>query len=336
MMLTNNRLIRLLFLVLGTLFVGTLGYMLLEGWSISDALYMTAITLSTVGFGEVEELSSSGRIFTVLLIFLGVGVIVYSFSFIAEYVVSINMVDEIRKRRVKNMPKKFKDHVIICGYGRVGRSTARALQESQRQIVIIDSDPTRIVQALEAGFVALEGDASQDELLHESGLAKAWGIIVTTGQDSLNLFIVLSARTINPELFIIARANQANNEVKLQRAGANRVVSPYQIGGQHMANIVVRPHVTDFFDVVTLKGGEELWIEEFVISAGCPLDGRTVGEANIRQQTGVTLVALYRRKAEANIVPDANTRLEARDELIVLGKRDQLAALEALTNPISQ
>jgi voltage-gated potassium channel len=310
--------------------------MLIEGWNISDALYMTAITLSTVGFGEVEELSSTGRIFTVLLIFLGVGVIVYSFSFMAEYVVSINMVDEIRKRRVKNMPKKFKDHVIICGYGRVGRSTARALQDSQRQIVIIDSDPARIVQALEAGFVALEGDASQDELLHESGLAQAWGIIVTTGQDSLNLFIVLSARTINPELFIIARANQANNEVKLQRAGANRVVSPYQIGGQHMANIVVRPHVTDFFDVVTLKGGEELWIEEFVISAGCPLDGRTVGEANIRRQTGVTLVALYRRKAEANIVPDANTRLEARDELIVLGKRDQLAALEALTNPISQ
>ncbi|NCF68866.1 MAG: potassium channel protein, partial [Chloroflexi bacterium] len=204
--------------------------MLIEGWNISDALYMTAITLSTVGFGEVEELSSTGRIFTVLLIFLGVGVIVYSFSFMAEYVVSINMVDEIRKRRVKNMPKKFKDHVIICGYGRVGRSTARALQDSQRQIVIIDSDPARIVQALEAGFVALEGDASQDELLHESGLAQAWGIIVTTGQDSLNLFIVLSARTINPELFIIARANQANNEVKLQRAGANRVVSPYQIG----------------------------------------------------------------------------------------------------------
>jgi voltage-gated potassium channel len=335
-MLTNNRLIRLLFLVVGTLLIGSLGYMLIEGWNISDALYMTAITLSTVGFGEVEELSSTGRIFTVLLIFLGVGVIVYSFSFMAEYVVSINMVDEIRKRRVKNMPKKFKDHVIICGYGRVGRSTARALQDSQRQIVIIDSDPARIVQALEAGFVALEGDASQDELLHESGLAQAWGIIVTTGQDSLNLFIVLSARTINPELFIIARANQANNEVKLQRAGANRVVSPYQIGGQHMANIVVRPHVTDFFDVVTLKGGEELWIEEFVISAGCPLDGRTVGEANIRRQTGVTLVALYRRKAEANIVPDANTRLEARDELIVLGKRDQLAALEALTNPISQ
>lgn len=294
---------------------------------------MTAITLSTVGFGEVSELSSTGRVFTVLLIFLGVGVIVYSFSFIAEYVVSINMIDEFRKRRSKNMVKKFKDHVVICGYGRVGMSAAAALRDSQRQIVIIDSDPAMVLQAHEAGLVALEGDASQDEILHEALLAEAWGIIVTTGQDSLNLFIVLSARSIKSDLFIIARANEVNNEVKLQRAGANRVVSPHLIGGQHMANIVIRPHVTDFFDVVTLKGGEELWIEELVISEGCPLDGRSVGELNIRRQTGVTLIALNRQEAEGSIVPDANTRLEAKDELIILGTRDQLATLDALTNP---
>jgi voltage-gated potassium channel len=333
MIFTSNRLLRLLFLVLGTLIAGTLGYMIIEGWTISDALYMTAITLSTVGFGEVRDLSSTGRVFTVLLIFLGVGVIIYSFSFMAEYVVSINMIDEFRKRRSKNMVKKYSDHVIICGYGRVGMSAAAALTDSQRQIVIIDSDPARVSQALEAGLAALEGDASQDEILHEARLAEAWGIVVTTGQDSLNLFIVLSARSIKSELFIVARANEVNNEVKLQRAGADRVVSPHLIGGQHMANIVIRPHVTDFFDVVTLKGGEELWIEELVISKGCPLDGRSVGDADIRRQTGVTLVALYRQKAEGNIVPDANTCLEAMDELIVLGTRDQLAALETLTNP---
>lgn len=332
MIFTSNRLLRLLFLVMGTLIVGTLGYMIIEGWTLGDAIYMTAITLSTVGFGEVKDLSPTGRVFTVLLIFLGVGVIVYSFSFMAEYVVSINMIDEFRKRRSKNMVKKYRDHVVICGYGRVGRSAAAALQDSHRQIVIIESDPAKVLLALEAGLVALEGDASQDEKLHEAGLAEAWGIIVTTGQDSLNLFIVLSARSIRSDLFIIARANEVINEVKLQRAGANRVVSPHLIGGQHMANIVIRPHVTDFFDVVTLKGGEELWIEELVISAGCHLDGRSVGEADIRRQTGVTLVALYRQKSDGNIVPDANTRLEAKDELIVLGTRDQLAALEALTN----
>jgi voltage-gated potassium channel len=294
---------------------------------------MTAITLSTVGFGEVNELSSIGRIFTILLIFLGVGVIVYSFSFLAEYVVSINMVDEFRKRRSKSMVKKLEDHVIICGFGRVGKSAADTLQESQRPVVIIDSDPASVQQALEDGLIALEGDASQDDILLEAGLPKAWGIVITTGEDSLNLFIVLSARSIKSDLFIVARANQTTSEVKLRRAGADRVVSPHQIGGQHMANIITRPHVTDFFDMVTLKGGEELWIEELVISAGCPLEDKTVGQADIRRKTGVTIVALYRQDIGANIVPDADTRLEAGDEIILLGTRTQLNTMEALTNP---
>jgi voltage-gated potassium channel len=333
MILTQNRLLRLLILVLVTFLFGTIGFILIEGWSISNAFYMTAITLSTVGFGEVQELSPLGRIFTTLLIFLGVGVIVYSFSFIAEYVVSINMVDEFRKRRSKNMVKKLEDHIIICGFGRVGKSTATALQESHLQVAIIDSDPAAVHQAHEVGFIALEGDASQDEILLEAGLLKAQSIIITTGEDSLNLFIVLSARSINSDLFIIARANQASSDIKLRRAGADRVVSPYKIGGQHMANIVTRPHVTDFFDVVTLKGGEELWIEELIISEGCSIEGQSVGQANIRRITGVTIVALFRQEFGANIVPDANTELEVGDQLIVLGTRTQLSALEKLIDP---
>ena len=333
MTLTQNRLIRLLILVLVTFLIGTIGYILIEGWSIGNAFYMTAITLSTVGFGEVHDLSPAGRIFTTFLIFLGVGVIFYSFSFIAEYVVSINMVDEYRKRRSKNLVKKLEDHVIICGFGRVGKSTVTALKESHLQVVIIDSDPAKVNQALEVGFIALEGDASQDEILLEAGLPKARSIIITTGEDSLNLFIVLSARSINSDLFIIARANQAPSDIKLRRAGADRVVSPYHIGGQHMANIVTRPHVTDFFDVVTIKGGEEIWIEELIIYTGCLLEGQTVGQANIRRKTGVTIVALFRQEIGANIVPDANTELEAGDQLIVLGTRIQLAALEELINP---
>ena len=294
---------------------------------------MTAITLSTVGFGEVHELSPLGQIFTVLLIFLGVGVIVYSFTFLAEYVVSINMVDEYRERRAKSMVKKMQDHVIICGYGRVGKSAAATLQESQRKIVIIESNPAYVQQALVDGFMAIEGDASQDEILLEAGLQNAWGIVITTGEDSLNLFVVLSARSIKSDLYIVARANQTSSEVKLRRAGADRVVSPHQIGGQHMANIIIRPHVTDFFDVVTLQGGEELWIEELIISAGCPIEGKSVGQADIRRKTGVTLVALYRQDIGANIVPDADTMMEAGDELILLGTRNQLSALEKLTNP---
>lgn len=330
MVFTIDRLFRLIILVLGALIVGTIGYMLIEGWSFSDALYMASITLSTVGFGEVNELSRAGRMFTILLIFLGVGAIIYSFSFIAEYIVSINMVDEYRKRRSFNMIKKLVDHVIICGYGRVGKSAAISLRESQRQVVVVDSDPAAVQQALEDGFIALEGDASQDETLLEAGVPKAWGIVITTGEDSLNLFIVLSAKSINSALFVVARANQSTSDIKLRRAGADRVVSPHQIGGQHMANIIIRPHVTDFFDVVTLKGGEELWIEELTVSTGCALDGQSVGQADIRRKTGVTLVALNRQEFKANIVPDADTELKAGDQLIVLGTKSQLSALEEL------
>jgi voltage-gated potassium channel len=330
MVFTLNRLFRLVIMVLGTIVIGTIGYMIIEGWSIFDAFYMASITLSTVGYGEVNDLSFAGRVFTVLLIFMGVGVIVYSFSFIAEYIVSINMVDEYRKRRSVRMVRKLAEHVIICGYGRVGKSAAVSLRESRRQIVIIDSDPDRVEQALEDGFLAVEGDASQDETLLEGGVAKAWGMVITTGRDSLNLFIVLSAKSINAELYVVARANQSSSDIKLRRAGADRVVSPHQIGGQHMANIMIRPHVTDFFDVVTLKGGEELWIEELIIDQGSALDGQRVGQADIRRKTGVTLVALYRLEIGANIVPDANTELEAGDQLIVLGTKSQLSDLEKL------
>lgn len=329
-MFTFNRLVRLIILVLGAVVAGTLGYMLIEGWSIGDAIYMATITLSTVGFGEVKQLSPAGRIFTILLIFLGVGIIVYGFSFIAEYIVSLNMRDEFRKRRFFRMVKKLENHIVLCGYGRVGRSAALALRESGREVVVIDSDVKGIQRAVDDGFLTLQGDASQDEVLLDAGLERAWGIVITTGRDSLNLFIVLSAKSINSKLFIVARANQTSSEIKLERAGADRVVSPHEIGGKHMANIVVRPHVTDFFDVVTLQGGEELWIEEFVIPTSSPLEGITVGKADIRRKTGVTLVALFRQELGGNIVPDAGTRLEADDELIVLGTKTQLAALAAL------
>lgn len=333
MRFTLDRLLRLIILVLGVLVIGAIGYMIIEGWSLTDALYMTTITLSTVGFGEVKALSPSGRLFTIFLIFVGVGVIIYGFGFIAEYILSINMVEEFRKRRSLTMIRKLEEHIIICGYGRVGKSAATSLRESSKQVVIIDSDPAVVQQAIEDGFLALEGDASNDDVLLEAEIQKAWGIIITTGEDSLNLFIVLSAKSINSKLFTVARANQSSSEIKFQRAGADRVVSPHHIGGQHMANIMIRPHVTDFFDVVTLKGGEELWIEELIISAGCPLEGQTVGEADIRRRTGVTLVALHRQNLDANIVPDANTQLHTGDELIVLGTKKQLGDLEALIRP---
>ncbi len=330
-MLSLRRSILPLILLVITLFLGgTVGYVLIEGWTWPDAFYMTAITLTTVGFGEVRPLSPTGRAFTVFLILSGVGSVAYGFSRLGEYFLTGRVGARLRSRRMMRMIDKLENHVIVCGYGRVGKSAALTLREGKRQVVIVDNALDRIESAQAKGLIAQHADSTRDEALIQAGIERAWGMIICTGDDSRNLFIVLSARALNPKLYIVARTVNAVNEQKMIRAGANRVVSPYQIGGKHMANIVIRPHVTDFLDVVTLDGGLELWLEELVIQPESLLVGQTVGMANIRRQTGVTLVALLRR-AGGTVMPNAETVLDVGDELIVLGTREQLTKLEGLT-----
>ena len=326
----RRRVVPVLLLPFVLLGVATAGYMLIEGWSFIDAFYMAAITMTTVGFGEVQPLSGNGRLFTIGIILIGVGVVAYGFSTILEYILTADVGEAMRRRRMSHEIEKLRDHVIVCGYGRVGQSAATGLKNGTRPVVVIDKSSERLADATADGLTIIEGDASHDETLMQAGIERAWGIIICTGEDSLNLFIVLSARSLNPDLFIVTRSIDSENEPKMRRAGANRVVSPYQIGGKHMANIMTRPHVTDFFDVVTLDGGIELWVEELVIPQDSPMVGQTVGEADIRRRTGVTLVALLRDGGEQSIMPDAKTRMEVGDQLIVLGIREQLAALERL------
>ncbi|MCA9929741.1 MAG: potassium channel protein [Anaerolineales bacterium] len=326
----RRRVVPVLLLPFVLLGVATAGYMLIEGWSFIDAFYMAAITMTTVGFGEVQPLSGNGRLFTIGIILIGVGVVAYGFSTILEYILTADVGEAMRRRRMSREIEKLRDHVIVCGYGRVGQSAATGLKNGTRPVVVIDKSSERLADATADGLTIIEGDASHDETLMQAGIERAWGIIICTGEDSLNLFIVLSARSLNPDLFIVTRSIDSENEPKMRRAGANRVVSPYQIGGKHMANIMTRPHVTDFFDVVTLDGGIELWVEELVIPQNSPMVGQTVGEADIRRRTGVTLVALLRDGGEQSIMPDAKTRMEVGDQLIVLGIREQLAALERL------
>lgn len=228
------------------------------------------------------------------------------------------------KRTIENL----QNHVIVCGYGRVGQSAITSLLNSKRQVVVIEKEAEKTAVLDTLNLLYLVGDATKDEILQQAGIDRAWGMLVCTGDDSRNLFIVLSARALNSDLYIVARSVDAENDRKMRRAGANRVVSPYQIGGQHMANIIVRPHVTDFFDVVTLDGGIELWVEELVMGETSPLIGKTVGEANIRQTTGVSIIAMWR--GGRSTIPDAHTLLHANDELIVIGTREQLAKLEKL------
>lgn len=327
----RRRLIAVVILLIFLFGSGTLGYIWLEGWSWLDAFYMTTISLTTVGFGEVQPLSSSGRLFTIVLILLGVGVLTYSIGSLVEYVLAARVGIRVRKRRMVKEVSKYRNHVIVCGYGRVGQSAIAALSDQERDIVIIEKNPIRVEKLMDAGFVVVEGDATIDEVLLQAGMKQAWGMLVATEDDSVNLFIVLSARALNADIFIVTRSNE-KNEQKMIRAGANRTVSPFHIGGRHMANIITRPQVTDFFDVVTLAGGVELWIEEIGIGVGSILAGKTVGEANIRRRAGVTLVALIRRKEDKTLMPDADTMMKQGDELIVLGTREQLLSLKKLAN----
>ena len=321
----NRRVIALIVIPFLLFAFGTVGYMLIEGWNAIDAFYMTAITLTTVGFGEVQTLTTNGRIFTVALLVAGVAFIAYGL----EYLLTANLGDTWRERRMKQTIDSLENHVIVCGYGRVGQSAVASLQNSKRLVIVLEKDAEKAEELQAQNMTYLIGDATKDEALQQAGIDRAWGMLVCTGDDSRNLFIVLSARALNANLYIVTRSVDAENDRKMRRAGANRVVSPYRIGGQHMANIVIRPHVTDFFDVVTLDGGIELWVEELVVNENSRLVGRTVGEANIRQETGVSIIAMIRE--DRSSIPKAHTSLQAGDELIVVGTREQLAKLEKLT-----
>ncbi len=321
----NRRVVALILIPFLLFAFGTVGYMIIEGWNVLDAFYMTAITLTTVGFGEVRTLTTYGRIFTVVLLVAGVAFVAYGL----EYLLTANLGNTWRKRRMMQTIESLENHVIVSGYGRVGQSAVASLLNSKRNVVVIEKDPEKTAEMDQLGLTYLVGDATRDEALLQAGIERAWGLLICTGDDSRNLFIVLSARALNSKLYIVTRSVDAENDRKMRRAGANRVVSPYRIGGQHMANIVIRPHVTDFFDVVTLDGGIELWVEELVIGQTSTLVGRTVGEANIRQETGVSIIAMLRENHSS--IPKAHTMLRAGDELIVVGTREQLTKLEKLT-----
>jgi len=325
----NRRVLVLVFIPILIITLGVAGYIIIEGWSITEALFMTVITLTTVGFGEVRPLTVAGRWFTITLIILGVGTVFYSLGVSSEYLLTANVSTRLRTRRMRKAIELMNDHVIVVGYGRVGKSTVDTLQDSAQEVALVEIDGVAVQEATDKGITVVQGDATDDHILHEAGIERARTLLICTGDNTTNLFIVLSARVLQPNLRIIVRSDAAS-EAKMRLAGADRVVSPYLTGGRYMANIALRPHVTDFLDVVTLEGGLELWLEDLTIDAGSPLIGQTVGQANIRQNTGVTLVAILQSESNQMITPSSATRLEAGDRVIVLGSRVQLAELEAL------
>jgi voltage-gated potassium channel len=288
---------------------------------------MTAITLTTVGFKEVRPLSRSGQVFTIVFLFLGVGTLAYALNTAGQYFFEVDIGERLRRRRSRRMIERLENHVVVCGYGRVGQSAARILKESETDVVLIERDQQRVESVQTEGLSIVIGDATKDEILKEAGIERAKGLMVCTGSDTENLFIVLSARTMNPDLNIVARSADEENQSKMRRVGADRVISPYQLGGRFMASVLTKPHVTDFLDVVTLDSGLELWLEEVRITEGSPLAGHTVVEADLRRKTGAILVALLRHETGTTMMPDEKTRLLVGDQMFVLGTKDQLQKL---------
>jgi voltage-gated potassium channel len=309
---------------------GTLGYTIIEKWPLLDSLYMTIITLSTVGFGEVYALSPSGKIFTMILVIFGVAGAGYTISIIGQMIVEGEIGKLLGRRKMEKGLKELGDHYIVCGFGRVGRRIAQELCVRKVPFVVIDNDPPKIEQAEKDCFLFVQGDATNDQTLQEAGIERAKGLITAVVNEADNVFIVLSARQLNPKLFITARVESDEAEKKLLRAGANKVVSPHKIGGIRMALTAIRPNLVDFMSVVTFDQDTDLTIEEIQIKPDSPLIQSTLRDCAIRKEFGIMVVGIKKVGKEVFLNPSPETKIEAGDILIVIGEKKKLDKLETM------
>ncbi len=329
---------RLLFpltLVLAVVVVGTLGYYWLwhpEGTWL-DALLMTVTTITTIGYGEVRPLTSAGRIFTMVLAFVGIGSLFYTLGAMMEYLVSVRVADPRGWRKMERRIEGLRGHVIVAGLGRVGRQAARELAEAQRAFVAVDPGEAAVRHAEERGYLFLLGDATEDGVLERAGVRRATGLIVTTSHDATNMYIVLSARVLNPDLYIVSRAVDEASVTKLTRAGANRAISPYAIGGHRLAHLILNPAVVDFFETALRRGNETLAIEDIAVPAGSPVVGKTLEALDIRRATGATVLSILRDGIPL-VGPPGELVLSAADHLLALGTGEQLARIEQLVSGV--
>jgi voltage-gated potassium channel len=305
--------------------VGALGYVVLFGWSPSDAIYMTVITLTTVGFREVRELVGfPERLWTMLLAVSGVAIIFGTIGIVAETIISEAANGRREAKRMREAVADLEGHYIVCGYGRVGSTVARELVHTGDRLVVIDILPASLERASKAGLLVVEGDATDDATLRAAGVDRARGLIACIDSDANNVYVTLSARSINPTLFIVARANFEGSDAKLVQAGADRVVSPYTNAGRRLAELAVRPHVADYIDAALSHGNLSFSLEEVVVGAGSPLLGATVG--TLRAEGVVTLAILQRDGAyEPN--PEEGRALSEGERVIASGSTEALTAL---------
>jgi voltage-gated potassium channel len=317
--------------ILAVLVVGSLGYMVAFGWSAGDAVYMTVITLTTVGYREVHPLDTSGQLWTMVLLITGVGTLFYAAVSSVELVVEGAIRGYFGRRRMQAAIGKLKDHYILCGYGRVGRQVAREFARDGVPFVVVDQEPEIIEECVAEGYLALLGEASDDTVLEEAGVRRARGLVAAVDSDADNVFVVLSARKLNPKLNIVARASSDESAAKLEIAGADRTLSPYAVGGRRLASLATQPLVVDFLDIVTRgEKGLEFRLEEFGVPEDSFIAGQTIGELRIGERTGAMILATRNSEGTFDTSPSASDRIRAGDTLIVLGTREQISRLERL------
>mgnify|MGYP003641055922 FL=1 len=322
----------IVFLLIGLMLIGVMGYMWFEGYNFSEAFYMTIITVSTVGFGEVHRLSAAGQWFTSFLIIGSFGTFAYGLSSLTQALISGDLAREFKKRNLNKAIHNISDHVIICGYGRNGRRAHQKLKAYGQQVLIIENDPKIIEQHLRsAEILFLEGDATEDAVLEQAGIARARALVSTLSKDADNLFVIISARNLNKNIRLISRASSESTEKKLRTVGADSVVMPEGVGGGHMASLVVNPNTVEFLEHLSVEGSSSINLEEIELSeligqaSSCSLN-----DLQIRQKTGCTVIGIRDPEGTYQINPESNLILAARSKLFVLGTAAQIKSLNQL------
>lgn len=319
-------------LAVAVILYGTTGYAVIEGWPILDSLYMTVITLSTVGFGEVHAVSPTGRVFTIILVIFGVGGAAYTVSVMGRWLIEGEIREVFGRKKMEKKLKDLKDHYIVCGYGRVGVQVCNELCSRKAPLVVIEKNPERMEELQRRGILAAEGDCTDDSILEAAGITKAKALISTIASESENVFVSLSARQINPKIFITARAESSSAEKKLLRAGAERVVSPHEIGGIRMALVTLRPDIVDFMRVV---GGDEktgFTIDEIEVFPDSRIANQLLKDSPIRCELGILVIGIKKKGKEMVFNPSPDTTIEAGDILIVIGENNKLEQMGKMTH----
>ena len=316
--------------ILVVLAIGTTGFTLIEDWPPFDAFYMTLTTMTTVGYSEIHPLSHTGRIFNTFLIIIGVTVLFIAIGAMTQSIIEMEFGELFSERRNKRMIDKLQNHFIICGYGRVGRGAAEELLRANVPFIITDIDPERVQRAMLAGMIAVNADATRDQTLHDAGIMRARGLVSALSTDADNLFTILSAKGLNPNLYVATRAAEEGAEQKLRRAGADAVLAPYALTGHRLAHCLLRPHVVQFLDLTTQNIGLNVDIEQVTVGEAAEFHPKSIQDMQIRRDLGVIVLAIRKHDGRMIFNPPADTLIVGGDCLIVMGERDNLRRLETL------